>query len=99
MLSMSPWFSTAAVLSQLRADWDLDRVTGSWLTIAVQLGFVLGALVSALLNLADRVPSRRLMLYSTIVAAAANAAPVVFDAYGPALLARLVTGAALAGVY
>jgi len=56
VLSMSTWFSTAAVLGQLRIDWGLDRNEASWLTIVVQLGFVVGAVASSLTNLADRVP-------------------------------------------
>ena len=55
VLSMSTWFSTAAVLPQLRREWDLSQVAASWLTIAVQLGFVFGAVVSAVFTLADRV--------------------------------------------
>jgi MFS family permease len=99
VLSMSTWFSTAAVLGQLRADWNLGRVAGSWLTIVVQLGFVFGAVVSSLTNLADRVAPRRLVLIGACGAAAANAAVVLFDGYGPAVALRFLTGAFLAGVY
>ncbi len=99
VLAMSPWFSTAAVLPRLGEAWGLDRVAGSWLTIAVQVGFVFGAVVSSLVNLADRIAPRRLMLYGTVLAALANVTPVAVDSYGPALVARLVTGAALAAVY
>ncbi|MDG2113623.1 MAG: MFS transporter, partial [Actinomycetota bacterium] len=99
VLSMSTWFSTAAVLGQLRVDWDLGRASGSWLTIVVQLGFVFGAVVSSLTNLADRVPPRRLILFGAIGAALSNAAIVAVDDYGPALVLRFVTGAFLAGVY
>lgn len=99
VLSMAPWFSTAAVLPQLRESWGLSRVAGSWLTIAVQIGFVVGAIGMALTNLADRMPSRRLILIGASVAAVANVMPAVLDAYGPTLVARLVTGAALAAVY
>ena len=48
---MSTWFSAAAVLPQLRAEWGLSSGESAWLTIAVQLGFVVGALGAALLNL------------------------------------------------
>jgi len=99
VFSMAPWFSTAAVLPQLRDAWGMSRVAGSWLTIAVQIGFVLGALASALANLADRVAPRRLILIGSTIAAIANVMPAVVDAYGPTLVARLVTGAALAIVY
>src|SRR5687768_4037893 len=46
VLSMSTWFSASAVLPQLRAEWQLGTTAGAWLTIAVQLGFVAGALFS-----------------------------------------------------
>ncbi|HEY3483928.1 MAG TPA: hypothetical protein VGK49_01035, partial [Ilumatobacteraceae bacterium] len=43
VLSMTTWFSATAVLPQLRDDWSLSSTGASWLTIAVQLGFVVGA--------------------------------------------------------
>ena len=49
VLSMTTWFSASAVLPELRAQWGLSTQESSWLTISVQLGFVIGALVSALL--------------------------------------------------
>ncbi|MEL7206941.1 MAG: hypothetical protein AAGK32_01690, partial [Actinomycetota bacterium] len=70
--AMSTWFSTAAVLGQLRLAWNLSSTAGAWLTIAVQLGFVAGAACSSLTNLADRIPPRRLVLLGTAGAAAAR---------------------------
>ena len=99
VLSMSTWFSTAAVLGQLRKVWGLSNVGASWLTIAVQLGFVAGAIVSAFTNLADRIPPLRLMLFGTIGAAVANAGVVLAHGLGTALIGRFVTGAFLALVY
>ena len=96
---MSPWFSTAAVLGQLRDRWDLSSAESSWLTIAVQLGFVIGAVFSSATSLADRILPRRLIMISASIAALANASIVLADAFIPSLLARLLTGAALAGVY
>lgn len=96
---MSTWFSTAAVLPQLRTSWQLESTAGAWLTIVVQLGFVGGALVMATTNLADRVDPRRLILFGSLGAAAANVSIVLFDAFVPALIARAITGAFLAGVY
>jgi len=99
LLAMTTWFSTAAVLPELRENWDLSRSASSWLTIAVQLGFVAGAVVSSFTNLSDRVAPRRLILIGAVGAAAANASIVVLDSYGTALFARFVTGAFLAAVY
>ena len=38
VLSMSTWFSTAAVLGQLRDVWSLSTAQASWLMIVVQIG-------------------------------------------------------------
>ncbi len=99
VLSMSTWFSTAAVLSQLREQWDLSSAQASWLTIVVQLGFVAGAAGSSLTNLADRVSPLRLILVGASGAAVANGLVVVAGSFGPAVTARFVTGAFLALVY
>lgn len=97
---MSLWFSGSAVLPQLTDEWGLSGTEQSWMTMSVQLGFVAGALLSAVLNLADRIPAQLLFAASSLGAAAATAAiPLVSDGPGVALALRLVTGAFLAGVY
>lgn len=99
-LAMGPWFAASAVLPQLRTEWALDGGLASWLTMSVQLGFVAGALVSAVLNLPDRVSLPRLIGWSATVAAAATALIPALDAGpGGALVLRFATGVALAGVY
>ncbi len=74
-------------------------MASSWLAIAVQLGFVFGALVSAVFTLADRLRPRRLVLIGTLGAAAANALVLAADGLGRGLLFRFIVGAFLAGVY
>jgi MFS family permease len=100
LLAMTVWFSASAVIPQLQKEWSLSPGRQSWLTMSVQIGFVAGALLSAILNLSDRIPANRLFAASALVAAAANAAIPLADA-GPdaALALRFVTGFALAGVY
>ena len=73
LLAMTTWFSASAVVPQLRAEWDLGSGQAALLTIAVQLGFVAGAVVSAATGLADRVAPRRLLLLGALGAATANA--------------------------
>jgi len=100
LLAMSLWFSASAVVPQLDAAWGLTSAQRAWLTMSVQLGFVAGALVSALGNVADRVPAARLVAASAAAGALANAAIVLVDgAVYPALALRFATGFALAGVY
>ena len=72
LLAMTTWFSATAVLPQLRTAWTLTTVQASLLTIAVQAGFVVGALVSAFVNLADVIAARTLMLLGALGAAAVN---------------------------
>jgi MFS family permease len=77
-----------------------ERGDPLWLTLAVQLGFVVGSLVSATFLLPDRWSPRRLAAGSALLAGLATAA-LVREGVTPALAlaCRLVAGAALAGVY
>jgi predicted MFS family arabinose efflux permease len=99
LLGMSTWFSGTAVIGPLREAWSLTPAQGAWLTIAVQLGFVTGALVSALTNLVDLVPARLLLVLSAVAAAAANGAFSFANGPGLGLPLRFLTGVCLAGVY
>ena len=100
LLAMAPWFSASAVAPQLAREWDLGVLGLPALAIAVQLGFVVGALALALTAAADVVPAPRLFAAGAIVAAAANLG-FAFLARDPAsaLPFRIATGLALAGVY
>ncbi len=101
LLVLTLWFSASAVAPQLGSEWGLTTAQTTLLTLAVQLGFVIGALVSSLMNLADLVPARLLFVLSAIVAAGANALLVTLDGspLAQATVLRLIVGIALAGVY
>ena len=99
LLGMSGWFAGGALAHQLAAAWSLTPAEVAWLTSAVQLGFVVGTLVTALLNLADLVPARWFVSAAALGAAVANAALLVAGSYRVALLTRFLLGFCLAGVY
>ena len=99
LLGMSLWFAGNAVAPMLRAQWQLSGSQVAWLTTSVQLGFVVGTAVSAILNLADIVPAARLFCVSALLGAAANAALLGASSYEAALATRFATGVFLAGVY
>ena len=99
VLSMTTWFSASAVIPQLRDAWSLSTSAAAWLTIAVQLGFVVGALLSSALNLADVFPPRLVIAGGCLGAAVANAGIGFADGPATALPARFATGMFLAGVY
>lgn len=99
LLGMSLWFTGSAVSVQLQARWGLDGSDVGWLTTAVQLGFVAGTALSAVLNLADIVPPRRLFAFAALAGAVANSALAWAPDFSGALVSRFVAGACLAGVY
>jgi MFS family permease len=68
--------------------------------MSVQIGFVTGAFISAVFNLADRIDSRYLFSGSALAGAIFNAAVPFFDSgLVVTLLLRFLTGVILAGVY
>ena len=99
LLAMAPWFSASAVAPTLTRIWHLSPAGTAWLTISVQLGFVAGALVSAVLTLSDRWSARRLVAGSAALAAVATVCVALAPGPGAGIACRMLTGAALAGVY
>ncbi|MDH3253153.1 MAG: MFS transporter, partial [Ignavibacteria bacterium] len=100
LLGMGVWFSASAVVPELTVDWNLDDAGRAWLTMSVQIGFVVGSFLSALLNLADLIPSRKLLTYSCLLASLSTALiPLSASGLGIALPLRFLTGFFLAGVY
>jgi len=99
LLSMTTWFSATAVVPQLKVQWALSDTLSAWLTIAVQVGFVIGAVGMSAMALSDIIPARRLIVLGAVGAAAANAGILLTDQPGVVLGLRLATGICLAGVY
>ncbi len=98
--ALSLWFSASAVLPALAREWQLGDAGRAWLTNAVQLGFIVGTLGSALGNLPDVWSPRRLMMVSAVAGGVANAAVALWvDSLGPAVALRFLTGVCMAGAY
>lgn len=98
-LGMTLWFSATAVTPILVRELDLSPTHASWLTIAVQAGFVVGTLASAILNLADVLNARTVMFLGCIAGALANAALLIAPGAASLVALRFATGMALALVY
>jgi MFS family permease len=100
LFAVTLWFSASVVAPQLADSWSLNSTQRSWITMSVQLGFVIGALISAILNLADRIPGQKLVGICAFAGAAFNAAIPIFEpGFSIVLILRFLTGASLAGVY
>lgn len=98
--AMSLWFSATAVVPALTLRWSLSEGSAAWLTMTVQLGFVTGALLSALLNVPDLWAPRKVFAAGALLGATLNAAiPASECSYEIALVLRFGTGMTLAAVY
>jgi MFS family permease len=99
-LGTAPWFAVNAVMPDLQRDFGWPASAVGTLTSAVQLGFIGGALVFALLAIADRFPARRVFLGCALASAACTLAAAAMAASFPALVFwRALTGFCLAGIY
>ncbi|MEO7742768.1 MAG: MFS transporter [Usitatibacter sp.] len=100
LLGTSLWFSANAAYDNLARDWSIAGADLGTLTIAVQLGFIVGTLTYALTGVADRFAASRVFALSAVAGAVANAAfAFASDGLAAAGVWRFVTGFALAGVY
>ncbi len=96
----SVWFAGNAVLGDLVATFRLPASALSSLTSAIQLGFILGTLVFAVLAVADRMSPSRVFFVSALAAGLFNLAGVWSgNTLVTLLLSRLLTGFFLAGIY
>ena len=100
VLGMTPWFSATVAAPGMTAEWNASPAVSTWLTVAVQLGFVFGTFVSSMLLLSDRFSARGLAAASSLLVSIATAALAWRDT-GPmgAIALCGLTGTALAGVY
>ncbi len=96
----SLWFAGNAVLADLQAAYQLPLGALGGLTSAVQLGFISGTLLFAILTIADRFSPSRVFLVSALLGALFNlgVGSVVLD-YPSILVMRFLTGFFLAGIY
>ncbi|MBW4888549.1 MFS transporter [Mucilaginibacter sp. HMF5004] len=96
----SLWFAGNAVMGDIARKFGLDAGYLAYLTSSVQLGFITGTLVFAILSISDRFSPSKVFFACALVAAAINMA-VSFEGINlPGLFAfRFITGFFLAGIY
>jgi MFS family permease len=96
----SLWFAGNAVLPDIVREFNLQSGFIANLTSAVQLGFISGTLLFALLMIADRFSPSRVFFTCSVIAAAVNLGIILQSNTAPALLFfRFLTGFFLAGIY
>lgn len=96
----SLWFAGNAILPDITTELNLQENALSNITSVVQLGFISGTLVFAILSIADRFHPSRVFFISSVLAALANASIVwMAKDFYTLLTLRFVTGFFLAGIY
>jgi MFS family permease len=99
LLGMSLWFAGTAVAPALASQFALGADGIAWLTMSVQLGFVVGTLASALVNLPDILPPRRVFAGGCVAGAVGTLSALVAPSGTVLIAGRFLTGIALACVY
>ena len=98
--ALSLWFVSSAILPDMLREADVPAFRQAALSSGVQIGFVIGALASAIFGIADRYDPRRVFALSALLAGAANLALIALTPGATlAIAARVATGVFLAGVY
>jgi MFS family permease len=96
----SLWFAGNAISNDIARLFQLNPDYGAWLATAVQLGFIFGTLVFAMLSIADRFSPSKVFFYSALIAALFNLAISINGVEALTVLAfRFFTGFFLAGIY
>ena len=96
----SSWFAGNAVAPALIDTWSLPTESLAWITNSVQLGFICGTLIFALLSIADRFSPSRLFFVCAVVSALLNiATSFAVKSILPLLIVRFLIGVCLAGIY
>jgi MFS family permease len=96
----SLWFAGNAILKDLQVDWQLPSDALASITSAVQLGFILGTFLFALLSIADRFKPSKVFFVSALVGALLNVSiTIIPPSYFLLLTTRFLTGFFLAGIY
>jgi predicted MFS family arabinose efflux permease len=96
----SLWFAVNAVMPELQRELSLPAAAVGSLTSVVQLGFIAGTLVFALLAIADRWSARVVFLLCALAGAACTVlAATLPPSWTLLLVLRGLTGFFLAGIY
>lgn len=100
LLATAPWLAGSAVADSLASKWQLSPGRVAWLTISTQLGFIVGTLLYAISNVADRYSPRWVFVVSALGGAVFNLGfAYLSEGFVSASCFRFATGLTLAGVY
>lgn len=96
----SLWFAGNAIIGDLQTAMNVGLEDTGIVTSAIQLGFIFGTLVFALLSISDRYSPRKLFFLCSVLGSVSNLL-IYFIAYDlfSLLVLRFITGFLLTGIY
>ena len=96
----SLWFAGNAIIGDLRSTMNVSIDDTGIVTSAIQLGFISGTLIFAILSISDRYSPRKLFLICSVLGSISNLL-IYFIAYNlfSLLVLRFITGFLLTGIY
>ncbi|MFV1885484.1 MAG: MFS transporter [Balneola sp.] len=95
----SLWFAGNAVVDDLIRELNLLEMFIGFITMAVQSGFIIGTLVFAFLNIADRFSPVKVFLFCALAGSVCNLSTIWSTNFTEVMFTRLFTGFFLAGIY
>jgi MFS transporter, DHA1 family, inner membrane transport protein len=94
------WFAGNAVMADLQQDWHLSEGSLGYVIFAVQVGFIVGTLVFAVLAIADRFSPRKVFFACALAGGGASmGVALIPESFEGLLILRFLTGFFLAGIY
>lgn len=97
---MSPWFAAAAAMPDMVRETGLGPLRQALMSSAVQAGFVIGALGSAMTGISDRFDPRRVLAMAALMNAVATGGLLLLTpGSGAAIFLRVIAGIGFAGIY
>lgn len=96
----SLWFSGNAIINDLIHLWGISEHSVSYVTSAVQFGFIIGTLVFAYFTLADRFSPKKIFFFCACLGALSNSSLIFLpEKLATLVTIRFCTGFFLAGIY
>ena len=100
ILGLSVWFSSSAVLPSLVEEWGITVHEAAWLSMATQVGFVVGAIAASMTGIVDRFRPHLVLGVSALGAAALTAFFTLgVSTLDTAVAVRFLLGICFAGIY
>lgn len=99
VLGLSAWFASNSFKAEISQEYELEDLPAAILTASVNLGFMVAATASAILQLQERFSSKHLSMTGLVIVAVTNAVFTARLRVGALFPLRLMTGMGISLIY